>query len=1742
MRKYIVVSLLAFFFIVGFFLRGPILSVGFQWYLKGYFESCLGGTLTYSDVHHENGVWIFDRLLVSSPENLEEGGYHLKADRAVITVSPLWMSRIIDLKIEVESPHLDIGKGGKVIRKVMENPRDEFIFFHVHTHFDVPQGSFYLHDCAVKNQSPIFFSILLTAHERRSGEISFWMDDEITDKEVLKIVLSEPEKSTLQLEANLDHFQASIVSQGLHCLWPQWQWVNLSQGTLSGNMKVIIPEDSLPYAKGKLVAENILGIIPNSKLALDFPTISIDLVAVELVQDGKTLMQTQGFIELEKGGEWFFLQNITPYWKLQAQKGELIFRVGESIDFSLDASLLTPTGTRALNLDGRFRLGKEDQSGVSVGMCLKGIEGRRDCSLHFSGRQLQQVKSQLTDPYLENLETESDGLDFVKVEIEGFGNDEFSILKQMMSHFYPGIEQVFLNDGFIDASTYVYFTRNGISRIVVDQFNAHDISFVVDSYESEGRDFDDRSVERLFSGGVAQASGDIFFDLSVERPLGSLQADLNIISGKLTLGDRMQWSFSDIDTHLAIRKGVLQKSIFKGAFGGLRGQVVLDENSPVSVALMEFEGQVIELLPVLPDMLAPPIVKKFSNDRLKIVATASQSVSGLIFEGKANISDPARGDDELIFGFALDKTLESSPLGFTINDGWFDAYNLRLEKYLSPFIFPLDNLSLSGNGDFQGSFNEHNLLVHYDATNLLLENDDFSVEINQLSEGLPSDEPFAGTQVFDFDRKTSQGVIHVHNAIYFEKNSGLLFTDVNTKINLEEGILHAFNLETFCNGIYFEGEGEVDWRAPGEGVFSVDMQIDKVEGKFSQFQHLFSHFKKPFFFVEAPLEGNVSLQEKGGYLHFDFELNDYQFQSHIAATLNDGILTSRMPDLAVQEISMNIEYDHVANILDFSDVQGTVLVGSSSHIEEYFLTSDRIYFSDYADNQSTFDIRIEDGKRDVIRIKGNTHSVENKDGPPSIAVELNSLSSHFGGVHPQIFELVVKDTLEIETFRLGFEFSFKELFRDLQSFSRTGLFFLSRSLIKELNDITDADGHFKADFRYDDALSVFTYYLVGDGIRLGSYQGDTFLLIGSKKGNLWTIDQLQFDEISLGLDLVKDPDIWKINFLGARVGNSILLGIDGRYHVEDARLSAKVNLFDADLSKFGEWPKMQQMIAEWRLGGQISATGDIQVNFDSKLPEGFHVETSMVGDIKNGKIEDIYFRDMEKISLKYTSEQGFSLGNIQTAVRFADENEWRLGLFLESGHLNYTNRELIVDHLRFLVPAEQLTWWSHHLEKNYPLLVSSAVASGIQGIKKNEDLEGGVRLAISPSQQEVTITLDDGVYQLIDQEHTLSNVMIDFRPWELNVSARYHHHQKNIHMQLHSVGPEFNYGELVLSDIPAQSFPLTLNWQINPVHGLFVDRIEGIVSGLNFNLSRDLSKGLSPDTLYFNGSVDIDMNRAIHLCEPQFAATLAQWKLGKGYSIQGDWQIVKDSGKSFQEGLFFNGYLRGQNFEFFDQMFYDLVGYISYSPKAIEVQRLTVTDPAVNGYIESIACVLQKDGSRRLVIPSLALSNLQPALLRPVNSPSFFTDKNLVIENLQIHDISGTVGQSASFVGKGWLSFSNQPKKNTQVSLFTIPSEILMRIGLDLSVLNPVKGYIEYRIKDGRVEFTNFKDVYSKGKMSQFYLSNSGQPSYVDFDGNLQVQVRMKQYNLLFKLAELFTVTVQGNLAKPTYTLQKQPK
>ncbi len=96
-------------------------------------------------------------------------------------------------------------------------------------------------------------------------------------------------------------------------------------------------------------------------------------------------------------------------------------------------------------------------------------------------------------------------------------------------------------------------------------------------------------------------------------------------------------------------------------------------------------------------------------------------------------------------------------------------------------------------------------------------------------------------------------------------------------------------------------------------------------------------------------------------------------QTHLRGALADGVIANDS-NVALHELSLNFEYDQQANTLDFSEIQGTLLVGDPERVEEYTLIGEKIHFSDYVKNEATFDIWLGDKKRDVIRLSGQTFS------------------------------------------------------------------------------------------------------------------------------------------------------------------------------------------------------------------------------------------------------------------------------------------------------------------------------------------------------------------------------------------------------------------------------------------------------------------------------------------------------------------------------------------------------------------------------------------------------------------------------------------------------------------------------------------------------------------------------------------------------------------------------------------------
>jgi hypothetical protein len=340
------------------------------------------------------------------------------------------------------------------------------------------------------------------------------------------------------------------------------------------------------------------------------------------------------------------------------------------------------------------------------------------------------------------------------------------------------------------------------------------------------------------------------------------------------------------------------------------------------------------------------------------------------------------------------------------------------------------------------------------------------------------------------------------------------------------------------------------------------------------------------------------------------------------------------------------------------------------------------------------------------------------------------------------------------------------------------------------------------------------------------------------------------------------------------------------------------------------------------------------------------------------------------------------------------------------------------------------------------------------------------------------------------------------------------------------------------------SKPLIINWE-NPSHGKWnIRSMQGEFAGCSFFLKEGKEASQNNEWMGLQGQVVIDFNRISALLTPKIANTIQKLKMGSLYAFNGNFWMNPDREGTFLDTISFKGALSSEEAILKGYQMKNLRADVQYVPGRLDIQNFLVEDAA--GTIKIANCVVlldQRQDQWTFFIPRLSVRNLRLNLLRDTESygqsnPKF---RSLILKRVEFQDLRGNLDEVRTWQAQGNLHFMNASRKNALHSLFAIPAEIILRLGLDPHVLNPVTGIIYFDLQEERFYLKRFKDVYSEGRGSKFYLVGPD-PSWMDFDGNLSVNVRMKQYNLIFKIAELFTVSIQGNIKKPRYSLQKHSK
>ena len=882
--KYLLLFLIAFSIGIGayFWRDGACLILNL--YLKKLCHDKLQGSFQARRIFNENEYWIIENPHIAGHKALAEGGMDFQAEKILLTFDPHFSRRQIDLSINVIRPNLNIKQTTADIQAIVNElfPFNSYITFN--TKIAVSEGTLHFHD--FKQDPPsrqtLYFQIEGESKESHKGQITVSLDDPSFHNNCVSLSLNQLEEQLLTMNLDFDNVSCSTLVNAASNFIPFLRFLNVKEGSVTGQMTLNIPQEGHPFAQGDLALHNIQFHSPELEVFGSIKEACLHLNENSDNRNGHSA--TRGYLELAKETTLEFEKEGNPYCKITDLLGGIYFEKPDSAYIKIAGKCSHHGTVSQLQMEGNARYGKE-QPGVSM-----------DLMAQLSSPENPYAKAKFTTRSLKN------GLNYAEITLEHIGSSDFDLLKMLFVPYIPQLHDTHMNKGFIDASALAYLDGFQMTEMKIEKVSAQGVHFSLFPWNL------------VFK--IGNLNGNFSVNLKAQNIVETLNADLDITDSHLCIfGEKSNiFQLSDMQTRLTVRKGNIEKSNVVGTFAGLKGTIHFDGPSPSlgDLAHFNFKGKADELASLLPNPIEEKFKQHFSEDFLSISGGIRRTPNGVTVEGTLNVkAEMERFGQTIEYGFSLDKIprnsskepstwtvpeclldefpqkqgestpspyLTDSPLkwfrselvtnGIALKDGWFQAQNLPLNKYVEPFLCSNNQAALSGFGDFQVSFNQDHALVNFDLRQAVIENDVITIDVKNLTADIEKDPslPLPAAYYIDFDKQAFLGVIPVTNGSCFEKRHGLLFTDIHSLILLKNKQAHLTRLNTSCTGMHFDGKVEVDLSSTIRGVFSINTTVNKIEGHFSSFQNLASHFNDLAFLQKIPLEGELHLRQKGVHL------------------------------------------------------------------------------------------------------------------------------------------------------------------------------------------------------------------------------------------------------------------------------------------------------------------------------------------------------------------------------------------------------------------------------------------------------------------------------------------------------------------------------------------------------------------------------------------------------------------------------------------------------------------------------------------------------------------------------------------------------------------------------------------------------------------------------------------------------------------------------------------------------------
>lgn len=570
----------------------PIVYKIFEWQFKRTCRECLGGDLQAEKIYREGSRWILEKPWIASAREDRKEGRLFKANRVEIDFSFSLAKRQIGLDVSLADPYveLDDPRLQAGIWPLVFN--GESSYFKINGTVSVQRGIFSFRDAASEHTVSFKGNAEFGSKLRADGELAF--GDPSIEANRMKVEVSGSDGSGVKYSVRCSTVDLSMLTRVLKFPLPSLKDWEVSKGVLDGSISVLLSEGKKPYAEGTLNVSDLA--FANIPLEIK-GNVGEARLAVNQNALGNKEHPSIGRLEILKEGSLELLNGNSTIGKVQHLLGGIWLDTQEHAKVSFVGICYYEGLNRSLQIEGEARFPEEPQASLDLACRLSSFKSD-DVLARFVARKAGPQKG------------------YAEVELKNCTQQEIHFLQSLLGRHAPIWNQFYIRSGSIDSSLYASIDHAQLIDLKIESLSAKNLEMTVFPWNLDCK--------------IAAASGHLSVNPSQEDILSTLDAVVSLSDGQLRFVQpgHENWRFTDIQGSLAVHQGVLHKSLIKGGFAGLRGEVEADWSSPSEVMKLTFTGGTEMIAKLMPEVIRQGAVKKFGGDTLKIAAGVERVPQG----------------------------------------------------------------------------------------------------------------------------------------------------------------------------------------------------------------------------------------------------------------------------------------------------------------------------------------------------------------------------------------------------------------------------------------------------------------------------------------------------------------------------------------------------------------------------------------------------------------------------------------------------------------------------------------------------------------------------------------------------------------------------------------------------------------------------------------------------------------------------------------------------------------------------------------------------------------------------------------------------------------------------------------------------------------------------------------------------------------------------------------------------------